>query len=65
MAFIKRLVIKARRGNITKAYIDQAASIAGLPKTARRVQPNNISPTPTTYNPYSARGRPPSLQLIL
>jgi hypothetical protein len=65
MAFIKRLIIKARRGNIIKAYINKAAFIAGSPKTARRVQLTNISPTPITYNPYSARGRPPSLQLIL
>jgi hypothetical protein len=37
MAFIKRLITKARRGNIIKAYIDKAAFIAGLLKAARRV----------------------------
>jgi hypothetical protein len=64
MAPIKRLVTKARRGNAAKACAGKAASLAGLPKAARHVQLTNISPTPATYNPYSARGRPPSLQLI-
>jgi hypothetical protein len=34
MASIKRLVIKARYGNAIKAYIDKAASLAGLLKAA-------------------------------
>jgi DNA-binding transcriptional regulator LsrR (DeoR family) len=37
MAFIKRLVTKARRGNIIKIYINKAAFIAGLVKAAHRV----------------------------
>jgi hypothetical protein len=61
MASTKRLVTKARRGNAIKARVGKAAFLAGLPKAARRVQPTNISPTPATHNPYSARGRPPSL----
>jgi uncharacterized membrane-anchored protein len=61
MALIKRLVTKARRGNTAKARIGKAASLAGLPKAARHVQPTNISPTLTTHNPYGARSRPPSL----
>jgi hypothetical protein len=65
MAPIKRLVTKARRGNTAKACISKAASLAGLPKATRRVQPTNISPTPITYNPYGAYSRPPSLQSIL
>ena len=65
MAPTKRLVTKARRGNAAKARADKAASLAGSPKAARRVQPTNISPTPATHDPYGARGRPPSLQSIL
>ena len=61
MALIKRSVTKARRGNAAKACAGKAASLAGLLKAARRVQPTNISLTPITYNPYSARGRPSSL----
>jgi hypothetical protein len=61
MAPTKRLVTKARRGNAIKARVGKAASLAGLPKAAYYVQLTNISPTPTTYNPYGARGRPPSL----
>ena len=65
MALIKRLVTKARRGNAAKACVGKAASLVGLLKAARRVQPTNISPTPAIHDPYSARGRPPSLRLIL
>jgi hypothetical protein len=65
MALIKRLVTKARRGNTAKACVGKAASLAGLLKAARYIQPTNISPTPTTYNLYGAHGRPPSLQSIL
>jgi hypothetical protein len=61
MALIKRLVTKARRGNTAKACTGKAASLAGLLKAARRVQPTNISSTPAIYNPYSACGRPSSL----
>ena len=61
MALIKRSVTKARHGNAIKARIGKAASLASLPKAARRIQPTNISSTPITYNLYSARGRPPSL----
>jgi hypothetical protein len=37
MAPTKRLVTKARRGNAAKARAGKAASLAGLPKAARRV----------------------------
>jgi hypothetical protein len=37
MAPTKCLVTKARRGNAAKARIGKAASLAGLPKAARRV----------------------------
>jgi hypothetical protein len=37
MAPTKRSVTKARRGNAAKAYAGKAASLAGLPKAARRV----------------------------
>jgi hypothetical protein len=37
MALIKRLITKARRGNIAKAYINKAAFLASLLKAARRV----------------------------
>jgi hypothetical protein len=65
MALIKRSVTKARHGNAIKARIGKAASLASLPKAARRVQPTNISPTPTTHNLYSTHSRPPSLRSIL
>jgi hypothetical protein len=61
MAPIKRLVTKARRGNIAKTRINKAAFLTSLLKAARRVQPTNISPTPTTHNLYSAYSRPLSL----
>jgi hypothetical protein len=61
MAPIKCLVTKARRGNVVKAYIGKAASLAGLLKAARYIQLTNISPTPATYNTYGAYSRPPSL----
>jgi hypothetical protein len=37
MASTKRLVTKARRGNVIKVYIGKAAFLAGLLKAACRV----------------------------
>jgi hypothetical protein len=61
MAFIKRLITKARRGNIIKIYISKAAFLTSLPKTVYYIQLININPTPIIYNPYSAYSRPPLL----